>query len=93
MCIRDSYRAEPVGCTATVLYKMYKENDVEIDKTMATLMLSAIASDPLILKSPTTTEDDKKIVKKLEEISGLDINAVSYTHLANELSKFIALSK
>ena len=68
------YRAEPVGCTATVLYKMYKENDVEIDKTMATLMLSAIASDTLILKSPTTTEDDKKIVKKLEEISGLDIN-------------------
>ena len=60
------YRAEPVGCTATVLYKMYK--------TMATLMLSAIASDTLILKSPTTTEDDKKIVKKLEEISGLDIN-------------------
>lgn len=68
------YRAEPVGCTATVLYKLYKENDVEIDKTMATLMLSAIASDTLILKSPTTTEDDKKIVKKLEEISGLDIN-------------------
>ena len=68
------YRAEPVGCTATVLYKMYKENDVEIDKTMATLMLSAIASDTLILKSPTTTEDDKKVVKKLEEISGLDIS-------------------
>lgn len=57
------YRAEPVGCTATVLYKMYKENDVEIDKTMATLMLSAIASDTLILKSPTTTEDDKKSLK------------------------------
>jgi probable manganese-dependent inorganic pyrophosphatase len=68
------YRAEPVGCTATVLYKMYKENDIEIDKTIATLMLSAIASDTLILKSPTTTEDDIKIIKKLEEISGLDIN-------------------
>ncbi len=66
------YRAEPVGCTATVLYKMYKENDVEIDKTIASLMLSAIASDTLLLKSPTTTEDDKKVVKKLEEISGLD---------------------
>lgn len=37
-------------------------------------MLSAIASDTLILKSPTTTEDDKKVVKKLEEISGLDIS-------------------
>ena len=68
------YRAEPVGCTATVLYKMYKENDVEIDKTIASLMLSAIASDTLLLKSPTTTEEDKKVVKKLEEISGLDIS-------------------
>ena len=68
------YRAEPVGCTQTVLYKMYKENDVEIDKNIATLMLSAIASDTLVLKSPTTTEADRKAVKELEEISGLDIN-------------------
>lgn len=68
------YRAEPVGCTQTVLYKMYKENDVEIDKKIATLMLSAIASDTLVLKSPTTTEADKKAVRELEEISGLDIN-------------------
>ena len=68
------YRAEPVGCTATVLYKMYKENDVEINKTIASLMLSAIASDTLLLKSPTTTEEDKKVVKKLEDISGLDFS-------------------
>lgn len=68
------YRAEPVGCTQTVLYKMYKENDIEIDKNIATLMLSAIASDTLVLKSPTTTEVDKKVVKELEKIAGLDIN-------------------
>ena len=68
------YRAEPVGCTQTVLYKMYKENDVEIDKNIATLMLSAIASDTLVLKSPTTTEADKKAVHELEKISGLDIS-------------------
>ena len=68
------YRAEPVGCTQTVLYKMYKENDVEIDKNIATLMLSAIASDTLVLKSPTTTEADKKAVQELEKISGLDIS-------------------
>ena len=68
------YRAEPVGCTATVLYKLYKENDVEIDKTTATLMLSAIASDTLVLKSPTTTEYDKKVVKYLDKITDLDIN-------------------
>lgn len=68
------YRAEPVGCTQTVLYKMYKENDVEIDKNIATLMLSAIASDTLVLKSPTTTEADKKAVQELEKIAGLDIS-------------------
>ena len=68
------YRTEPVGCTQTVLFKMYKENNVEIDKNIATLMLSAIASDTLVLKSPTTTDDDRKAVKELEKISGLSIN-------------------
>ena len=68
------YRTEPVGCTQTVLFKMYKENDIEIDKNIATLMLSAIASDTLVLKSPTTTDDDRKAVKELEKISGLNIN-------------------
>lgn len=67
------YRTEPVGCTQTVLYKMYKENGIEIDKKIATLMLSAIASDTLVLKSPTTTSDDKKVIKELEEISGLNL--------------------
>ena len=47
------YRAEPVGCTATVLYKMYKEYDVAITKNIATMMLSAIISDTLLFKSPT----------------------------------------
>ena len=47
------YRAEPVGCTCTVLYKMYKENNIEIDEKIAGLMLSAIISDTLLLKSPT----------------------------------------
>ncbi len=68
------YRTEPVGCTQTVLFKMYKENDIEIDKNIAILMLSAIASDTLVLKSPTTTDDDRKAVKELEKISGLNIN-------------------
>ena len=58
------YRAEPVGCTETVMYKLYRENNIEVDKTIATLMLSAIISDTLLLKSPTTTEDDKVAVEK-----------------------------
>ena len=65
------YRAEPVGCTETVLYKMYKEYGVEIDKKIAGLMLSAIISDTLLLKSPTTTDEDKKAVEELAKISGL----------------------
>jgi len=63
------YRAEPVGCTETVLYKLYKENGVEIDKKIATLMLSAIISDTLLFKSPTCTEDDVKVAKELEKIA------------------------
>ena len=66
------YRAEPVGCTETVLFKLFKENGLKIDKTIATLMLSAIISDTLLLKSPTTTDDDKKAVKELAEISGIN---------------------
>lgn len=67
------YRAEPVGCTATVLYKMYKEYDVEISKNVATMMLSAIISDTLLFKSPTCTPEDKAIAEKLAKIAGVDI--------------------
>ena len=67
------YRAEPVGCTATVLYKMYKEYDVEITKTIATLMLSAIICDTLLLKSPTCTKEDKVIAEKLANIAEVDL--------------------
>ena len=67
------YRAEPVGCTATVLYKMYKEYDVEITKTIATLMVSSIISDTLLFKSPTCTKEDKIIDEKLANIAELDL--------------------
>lgn len=68
------YRAEPVGCTSTVLYKMYKENDVEISKEIATMMLSAIVSDTLLFKSPTCTAEDKAVAEKLAKIAGVDVN-------------------
>lgn len=66
------YRAEPVGCTETVMFKLYKENGIEITKDIAGLMLSAIISDTLLLKSPTTTDEDRKILKELADISGID---------------------
>lgn len=68
-----NFRSMPVGCTSTILYLLYKENNVEIPKDMAGLMLSAILSDTLILKSPTTTDIDRDVVKNLAEITGLDI--------------------
>ncbi len=84
------YRAEPVGCTQTILYKMYKEYNVEVDKKIAGLMLSAIISDTLLLKSPTTTEEDKKAVEELSKISGLDpqVYGLEMLKAGTDLSSF-----
>lgn len=68
------YRAEPVGCTATILNKLYKENNVEIKKDIAGLMLSAIISDSLLFKSPTCTEQDVKAAQELAEIAGINLD-------------------
>lgn len=84
------YRAEPIGCTQTILYKMYKEYNVEVDKKIAGLMLSAIISDTLLLKSPTTTEEDKKAVEELSKISGLDpqVYGLEMLKAGTDLSSF-----
>ena len=84
------YRAEPVGCTETVMYKLYRENGLEIDKKIATLMLSAIISDTLLLKSPTCTDDDRRIVKELAEITGIDYESYGLEMLkaGTDLSSF-----
>ena len=66
------YYAQPVGCTATLLYELYKLNNVEIEPKIAGLMLSAIISDTLLLKSPTTTEKDKKALEELEKLANVD---------------------
>jgi len=68
------YYAQPVGCTSTLLYELYTINNIEIEPKMAGLMLSAIISDTLLLKSPTTTEKDKKAVEELAKIADVDIN-------------------
>ncbi|MBN3555451.1 manganese-dependent inorganic pyrophosphatase [Fictibacillus nanhaiensis] len=66
------YRAEPVGCTATILNKIYKEKGVQVEKNIAGLMLSAIISDSLLFKSPTCTEEDVAAARELAEIAGVD---------------------
>lgn len=65
------FLAMPVGCTGTVLYKLYQDNKIEIDKNVAGLMLSAILSDTVMFKSPTTTEQDKIACKALAETAGV----------------------
>jgi len=67
------YRAEPVGCTATILNKIFKEHDIEIPAKYAGLMLSAIVSDTLLLKSPTCTDQDVKAAKELAEKAGVNL--------------------
>lgn len=69
-----NFRSMPVGSTNTLLYKMYKEMNVEIPKENAGLMLSGIISDTLLLVSPTTTELDKQTANELAEIAGVDLN-------------------
>ena len=70
-----SIRVMPVGCTCTIVYKMFKEHNVEIPKHIAGLLLSAILSDTLIFKSPTTTELDKQACEELSKIAGVDMEA------------------
>ncbi len=67
------YRAEPVGCTATILNKLFKEKNVAVTKEMAGLMVSAIVSDTLLLKSPTCTDEDVAAVRELADISGVNL--------------------
>ena len=66
------YRAEPVGCTATILLKIYIEKGIQVSKEAAGLMLSAIISDSLLFKSPTCTDEDVAAAKELAEIAGVD---------------------
>ena len=73
-----NFRSMPVGCTCTLIYKIFKESLIMIPKNIAGLMLSAIISDTLAFKSPTTTKIDIEIGNKLAEIAGIDIEKYSY---------------
>lgn len=69
------YRAEPVGCTNTIIAKLFKEKDIAIPKEIAGLMVSAIIADTLLFKSPTCTDEDIKIAKELAAIAEVDIDS------------------
>ena len=66
------FRNQPVGCTATIIYDMYRENKIEPDKTTAALLCAAIISDTLLFRSPTCTWLDELAAKELAEIAGIN---------------------
>lgn len=84
------YLAMPVGCTSTILYDMYKTNNIEISAKIAGLMLSAILSDTLLLKSPTCTPKDVEAANTLAEIAGVNLNEYGLNMLkaGTDLSEF-----
>ena len=65
-------RTEPVGCTSTIIYGLYKEAKIEPDEKTALLMLSAILSDTLLFKSPTCTSRDVEVAKELAKLAKVD---------------------
>ena len=67
------YRAEPVGCTATSLLKLFKEKNIEIPREIAGVMVSAIISDTLLMKSPTCTVEDVAAAEELAEIAEIKL--------------------
>lgn len=68
-----NFRNMSVGSVNTIIYTLYKENNIEIPSDIAGLMLSGIISDTLLLASPTTTELDKQVAKDLANIAEVDL--------------------
>ncbi len=67
------FRNQPVGCTATIVYQMYKEQGVELEPDMAGLLLSAILSDTLVFRSPTCTRQDEAAAEDLAKLAGVEV--------------------
>ena len=67
------FRNQPLGCTATIIYQMYRENGVEISTTIAALLCAAIVSDTLMYRSPTCTEYDRQTAEELAAIAGIKV--------------------
>ena len=67
-----NFRNMAVGSSNTIIYQLYKENNVKIPNEIAGLMISGILSDTLILQSPTTTDLDRETVKELSKLLKID---------------------
>ena len=67
------FRNQPVGCTATIMYQIYQEKQLEIPPEIAGLLCAAIISDTLMFRSPTCTAVDQAAAESLAKIAGIDI--------------------
>jgi len=75
------FRNQPLGCTATIIYQMFCENNVEIPREIAGLLCSAIISDTLLFRSPTCTPIDESVCRELAKIARIDIDAYGVSML------------
>lgn len=71
------FRNQPLGCTATIIYQMYQEAGVLVDKTTASLLCSAIISDTLMYRSPTCTMVDRAAAQELAQIAEVDVEELA----------------
>ncbi len=71
------FRNQPLGCTATIVYQMYQEAGIELDKQTATLLCCAIISDTLMYRSPTCTAVDKAAAEDLAKIAGINVEELA----------------
>ncbi|MCD6226856.1 MAG: manganese-dependent inorganic pyrophosphatase [Candidatus Aenigmarchaeota archaeon] len=71
-------RIEPIGSTSTIIFKMFRESNLDIDNKTAGLLLSGILSDTVILRSVTCTDEDRKIAKKLADQLNLDLEKYGF---------------
>lgn len=83
------FRNQPLGCTATIITLMYRENRIEIEPTIAGLLCSAILSDTLMFRSPTCTPLDENIARELAQIAGIDVeeHAMAMFNAGSKLGK------
>lgn len=66
-------RVEPVGSASSIVYRMFKENGIEVPKAIAGMLLSGLISDTLLLKSPTTHVSDHLVAEELAELAEVNL--------------------
>ncbi|MCK4691680.1 MAG: putative manganese-dependent inorganic diphosphatase, partial [Desulfuromonadales bacterium] len=66
---------QPLGSTCSLVAILYRQAGIEPEPQIAGLLLAGLLSDTLILKSPTTTANDRQLIPWLETLSGLEHQA------------------